>query len=89
MARDGVDGVRDALALGAAAPRQVHYFERRRHGWPVGYFDALVGERIPFPGPGEVGVPYTGILRSVSETPRWIQLEFAGVERERVEEGGE
>lgn len=68
-------------------------FARVRHGWPEGYFGALVGQRIAFPiythGSARPGVPHTGLLRRVRETRLVIELEFAEIERERVREGDE
>lgn len=59
---------------------------RATHGWPVGYFDTLVGSRIAFQQEGQTR---SGVLRRVRETSYVIDLwlsDLGGVD-ELVGEG--
>ncbi len=64
-------------------PRRV-LVERRRLGWPPGYFDELVGHRIPFSSAAGTR-PYSGVLVTVTETASNIECWFAEVRPEAEE----
>mgnify|MGYP000990865256 CR=1 FL=1 len=56
---------------------------------PVGYYEPLRGQRIPFPGPD--GSSWTGVLVSIVEAASHVQLTFedAGPESEHEPIGRE
>lgn len=57
--------------------------ERARHDWPVGYFEALIGERIPLPEGGRAHArPLAGVLLTAVETATHIELWFDDVGEE-------
>lgn len=57
--------------------------EHARHAWPRGYFQDLIGERIPFPEGGRAhGRPLAGVLLTAVEADDELELWFDDVREE-------